>query len=66
MVIAHRLSTIREADEIVVVDGGCILERGDHAALMATGGAYAGLYRAQRATDAARAGDWIRDAAAPA
>ncbi|MCC5873046.1 MAG: ABC transporter ATP-binding protein [Gammaproteobacteria bacterium] len=58
LVIAHRLSTIREAEQIVVVDGGRIIERGDHAQLLALNGAYAGLYRAQRASDAARAGDW--------
>lgn len=58
LVIAHRLSTIREAEQIAVVEGGCIIERGDHAELMRAEGAYAGLYRAQRASDAARAGDW--------
>lgn len=58
LVIAHRLSTIREAEQIVVVDGGRIIERGDHAALMQAGGAYADLYRAQRASDSARAADW--------
>lgn len=66
MVIAHRLSTIREADEIVVVDGGRIVERGNHAALMAADGAYARLYRAQQATDAAHAGSWMHGAVAPA
>jgi ATP-binding cassette subfamily B protein len=59
LVIAHRLSTIRDADEIVVVDGGRIIERGDHATLMARNGAYADLYRAQKATDAAQTGDWM-------
>ncbi|MCC5885073.1 MAG: ABC transporter ATP-binding protein [Gammaproteobacteria bacterium] len=58
LVIAHRLSTIREAEQIVVVDGGRIIERGDHARLMQADGAYAGLYRVQRASDAARAGHW--------
>lgn len=44
IVIAHRLSTVRAADEIVVLDGGRIIERGDHDALMAEGGHYAELY----------------------
>jgi ATP-binding cassette subfamily B protein len=47
LVIAHRLSTIREADTILVVDGGRIVERGRHDALLARGGAYAELYRTQ-------------------
>lgn len=47
LVIAHRLSTIRAADEILVVEGGRIAERGNHAALLAKGGRYAELYRTQ-------------------
>ncbi|GAA4382967.1 ABC transporter ATP-binding protein [Tsukamurella soli] len=46
-VIAHRLSTIRDADVIVVMEHGRIVEQGDHAGLLAAGGAYARLYRAQ-------------------
>ena len=47
LVIAHRLSTIREADQILVVDAGRIIERGEHAGLLAAGGLYADLYRTQ-------------------
>jgi ATP-binding cassette subfamily B protein len=47
LVIAHRLSTIREADKILVVDGGRIVESGPHDELFARGGLYAELYRTQ-------------------
>ena len=47
IVIAHRLSTVEKADLILVVDDGRIIERGDHAALMAANGAYANLYRSR-------------------
>ncbi len=47
LVIAHRLSTISDADEIIVVRRGRIVERGDHAALLAKGGEYAALWRRQ-------------------
>ena len=47
VVIAHRLSTVRAADLILVVEGGRIVERGTHDALLAAGGRYAELYRTQ-------------------
>jgi ATP-binding cassette subfamily B protein len=47
LVIAHRLSTIREADQILVVEAGRVIERGQHAGLLAAGGLYADLYRTQ-------------------
>jgi ATP-binding cassette subfamily B protein len=53
LVIAHRLSTVRAADQILVVDGGQIAERGTHDELLASGGVYAGLYRTQFASQAA-------------
>ncbi|WP_369275903.1 ABC transporter ATP-binding protein [Streptomyces sp. R11] len=53
-VIAHRLSTIRDADVILVMEEGAIVEQGTHHKLLSAGGAYARLYAAQfaRATDA--------------
>ena len=47
LVIAHRLSTIRDADTIVVLDDGAILERGSHAQLLALDGLYSHLIAAQ-------------------
>ncbi|WP_425394126.1 ABC transporter ATP-binding protein [Actinomadura oligospora] len=55
LVIAHRLSTIREADQILVVDGGRIVEHGRHEDLLAGGGLYAELYRTQFARQEGRA-----------
>ena len=46
-VIAHRLSTIRDADLILFMDHGNILEQGDHKTLLAQNGAYAALYYSQ-------------------
>lgn len=51
LVIAHRLSTIRNADEILVIEDGRIVERGSHAQLLAEEGRYAELYRTQFADD---------------
>ncbi|MGQ4552875.1 ABC transporter ATP-binding protein [Dermabacteraceae bacterium CCM 9519] len=48
IVIAHRLSTVREADQILVVAGGTIAERGKHEELVAEGGIYASLWHRQQ------------------
>ncbi|WP_129668301.1 ABC transporter ATP-binding protein [Phytoactinopolyspora endophytica] len=56
LVIAHRLSTVRDADTILVVDDGRIVERGTHEELLLHGGLYAELYRTQFATQAQTAG----------
>ena len=54
LVIAHRLSTVRNADEILVVDDGRIVQRGTHTELLAAGGLYAELYRTQFADGGAQ------------
>ncbi|HUZ10891.1 MAG TPA: ABC transporter ATP-binding protein [Acidimicrobiales bacterium] len=53
LVIAHRLSTVREADLLLVVEGGRVVERGTHSELLAAGGLYADLYRTQFAEQVA-------------
>lgn len=47
IVVAHRLSTVRDADTIIVMDKGRIIESGNHDALLASGGVYASLYNSQ-------------------
>jgi ATP-binding cassette subfamily B protein len=54
LVIAHRLSTIINADEILVLDRGAIIERGSHRELLARGGLYAGMWNRQREAQFAR------------
>jgi subfamily B ATP-binding cassette protein MsbA len=70
-VIAHRLSTIRRADQILVVEGGRIIERGTHQQLFAAGGRYYELYTKQHGVEenlflAPGEGDKVRESAAPA
>jgi len=52
LVIAHRLSTVRRADQILVMEDGQIVQRGNHEELMRAGGIYADLYRTQFVADA--------------
>jgi len=54
LVIAHRLSTIVNADEILVLDRGAIIERGTHRELIASGGLYASMWNRQREAQLAR------------
>jgi ATP-binding cassette subfamily B protein len=51
LIISHRISTVKEADEIMVLDAGKIIERGKHEELVRRGGVYADLYQQQRLTE---------------
>lgn len=53
LIIAHRLSTVADADRIVVLDDGKIVEQGTHSALLAKGGRYAGLWDRQQSDEVA-------------
>ncbi len=67
LVIAHRLSTVINADEIIVLDKGVIVERGTHGALLEQGGVYAALWNRQREVDQARETlERTKDQASPA
>jgi ATP-binding cassette subfamily B protein len=64
IIIAHRLSTVRQADLILVLDRGRVVERGTHDSLVAGDGYYARLYREQFTQDPADAGEPAARAAA--
>ena len=57
LVIAHRLSTVMNADEIIVLDQGHIVERGHHTDLLARGGAYARMWQLQQQEEATAAAE---------
>jgi ATP-binding cassette subfamily B protein len=54
VLISHRVAAIKDADQIVVLDGGKIVARGTHQQLLAAGGLYSELYRTQLDTELAR------------
>src|SRR6202034_2927042 len=57
IMIAHRLSTLVDADKIIVLKDGVVVEEGTHEALIARGGVFAGLHRIQQGTSASRVAD---------
>jgi ATP-binding cassette subfamily B protein len=61
VLISHRLSTVRQADRIVVLDGGRITESGTHEELMALGGSYAEMFAIQAERFVAGFDDRIED-----
>ncbi|MCD6735492.1 MAG: ABC transporter ATP-binding protein/permease [Burkholderiaceae bacterium] len=63
LVIAHRLSTVVDADQILVMSGGRVAERGNHESLLRAGGEYARLWAMQQADDATLAGGRLEGAA---
>jgi ATP-binding cassette, subfamily B, bacterial len=63
LIIAHRLSTVRQADRILVVDHGRIVEQGSHAELLAAEGLYADLYRTQFDTSPTQTANGVADLA---
>jgi ATP-binding cassette subfamily B protein len=48
IIASHRLAAVKDASEIVVLDGGAVVERGTHEALLAKGGVYADLWARQK------------------
>jgi ATP-binding cassette subfamily B protein len=52
IIVSHRVAAVKEADQILVLDGGRVAERGTHAELLGAGGLYASLYREQLAAEA--------------
>jgi len=65
LIIAHRLSTVVDADEILVMSSGRIIERGRHSALLAKQGEYAAMWARQQATDDHPSSDTERDGTEP-
>jgi len=66
LVIAHRLSTVRDADKIVVMDKGRVVEQGTHTELLALNGPYAELYNLQFSSDGPSAEETARRSTSPA
>ncbi|MFY0595677.1 MAG: ABC transporter ATP-binding protein [Cognatishimia sp.] len=66
LVIAHRLSTVRDADKIVVMDKGRVVEQGTHTELLALNGPYAELYNLQFSSDGPSAEESARKSTLPA